>query len=113
MLNAMSRISDIVLHSSRKLQPLYSDNEARVLTYQLLQHYSGLSRAQLYACPEQELSCELVGKMETGLDGLLACKPLQYITGEAEFCGLPFVVNESVLIPRPETEEFVQWAVQT
>jgi release factor glutamine methyltransferase len=108
----MSRISDIVMHSIQKLQPLYSDNEARVLTYQLLQRYSGLSRAQLYACPEQELSCELVGKMEAGVDGLLACKPLQYITGEAEFCGLSFMVNESVLIPRPETEELVQWAVQ-
>jgi release factor glutamine methyltransferase len=94
------------------LQPLYPAEEARILTYQLLQHCLGLSRTQLYACPEWELSRNLVEKIGAGIDGLLACKPLQYITGEAEFCGLSFVVNESVLIPRPETEELVQWAVQ-
>jgi release factor glutamine methyltransferase len=108
----MFRISDIVAHSVQKLQPLYPLKEARVLAYQLLQHYSGLSRTQLYACSGQELSHDLVEKMEAGIDGLLACKPLQYITGEVEFCGMPFVVDESVLIPRPETEELVQWAVQ-
>jgi release factor glutamine methyltransferase len=94
------------------LQPLYPAREARVLLYQLLQHYSGFSRAQLYASPDRELSCELVTQIEAGVDALLVHKPLQYITGEAEFCGLSFAVNESVLIPRPETEELVQRAVQ-
>ena len=108
----MFRISDIVNRSTRRLQTLYPAHEARTLAFQLLQFYSGLSRAQLYAYPEQERSCDLVEKIEAGVDDLLADKPLQYITGEAEFCGLPFVVNESVLIPRPETEELVQWAVQ-
>jgi release factor glutamine methyltransferase len=94
------------------LQPLYPAREARVLLYQLLQHYSGLSRTQLYACSGQMLSRSLVEKLEAGVDALLAHKPVQYITGEAEFCGLSFTVNESVLIPRPETEELVQQAVQ-
>ena len=108
----MLRISDIMAHGAQRLQLLYPPQEARILTYQLLQHYSGLSRAQLYACGEQELSSDLVGRIKAGIDGLLASKPLQYITGEAEFCGLSFAVNESVLIPRPETEELVQHAVQ-
>lgn len=108
----MLRISDIIAHGTQRLQPLYPAQEARILTYQLLQYYSGLSRAQLYACPERELSHDLVEKIEAGIDGLLVSKPLQYITGEAEFCGLSFVVNESVLIPRPETEELVQHTVQ-
>jgi release factor glutamine methyltransferase len=47
--------------------------------------------------------------MEAGVADLLASKPLSYITGEAEFCGRSFAVNASVLIPRPETEELVQW----
>jgi release factor glutamine methyltransferase len=108
----MYPVSEVVAHSAKRLQPLYPAAEARTLAYQLLQHYAGLSRAQLYACPEQELSRELVEKIEAGVDALLACKPLQYITGKVEFCGLPFIVNEAVLIPRPETEELVQAAVQ-
>jgi release factor glutamine methyltransferase len=82
------------------------------MVYQLLQHYAGLSRTQLYACPEQKLPHDLMEKIEAAIDDLLTNKPLQYITGEAEFCGLPFMVNGSVLIPRPETEELVRLAVQ-
>jgi release factor glutamine methyltransferase len=107
----MYPVSAVVAHSAQRLQPLYPAAEAQTLAYQLLQHYAGLSRAQLYACPEQELSRELVEKIKAGVNALLACKPLQYITGEVEFCGLSFMVNEAVLIPRPETEELVQVAV--
>ena len=50
---------------------------------------------------------------ETVLAELKTHKPIQYILGETEFYGLPFLVNENVLIPRPETEELVDWALIT
>jgi release factor glutamine methyltransferase len=97
----------------QELQPLYSQNEARVLSYELLQHFGKLSRAQLHAFPETVVLPEVVPKIQTAVAGLLAHKPLQYITGETMFCGFPIAVSGAVLIPRPETEELVRWVVNS
>jgi release factor glutamine methyltransferase len=104
-------IAQLIAYSIHNLQTLYPANEARALSYNLLQHFSGLSHTQLHAFPDTELSQETTAQIHAAVNDLLRCKPLQYITGEAEFCGLTFAVNEAVLIPRPETEELVHWAI--
>jgi release factor glutamine methyltransferase len=76
----------------------------------LLMHAAHCDRAHLYAYGERELTeVEWIhyGRyLRERLDG----KPTQYITGHQEFWGLDFVVNPSVLIPRPETELVVETA---
>lgn len=58
------------------------------------------------------ISGKKIEKFEDAIKRLKNFEPIQYIIGVTEFSGLPFRVTESTLIPRPETEELVQWAIE-
>jgi release factor glutamine methyltransferase len=78
----------------------------------LLTHTLKKSRAWLLAHAEEELS----GEQEANYTALVSLRrkgePIQYITGETEFYGLPFRVTPEVLIPRPETEHLVEKVIE-
>jgi release factor glutamine methyltransferase len=105
-------VSAAQLHeqSQQQLQPLYSEGEARALSQALLQHFGKMPRTRLYAFPETEIPAEAVQNIHAAVAGLLAHQPLQYLLGETSFCGFPIEVSPAILIPRPETEELVEWA---
>ena len=92
-------------------QTILADNSGE--SDYLLSYVLGKDRAWLYAHPEHQLShtqskqlSQLAEKRKTG-------KPLAYLRGNQEFYGLDFVVNEAVLIPRPETEIAVECAINS
>jgi release factor glutamine methyltransferase len=85
---------------------------ARRDTETLLLHLVGKNRAWLMAHLDDDFAgCTAIGFAGL-LDRRLRGEPIQYITGETEFFGLPFKVTPDVLIPRPETEHLVEKAIE-
>lgn len=74
----------------------------------LLLHVLGKEKAWLMAHSDEELSGEQATHYVKLLERRFLGEPIQYITGHAEFYGLPFRVAPDVLIPRPETEHLVE-----
>ena len=79
----------------------------------LLAHLLKKKRLHLYLEFERELDETTLAELREMVKRRVAGEPLQYITGEAEFCGLKFMVDKRVLIPRPETELLVETVVKT
>jgi len=107
----MKTIKDVFTGFKQSLGGIYDANETEALTLLVVNEISGLSKAQIKAFPEKEISIELGESLNTILTRLQTGEPVQYILGHNEFYGLPFNVNPSVLIPRPETEELVEWVL--
>ena len=74
----------------------------------LLMHALGVGRTELFIRPERLLAEAEIARIASLIDRRLAMEPVQYITGEQEFYGLPFRVTRATLIPRPETELLVE-----
>ena len=107
----MKTIKDVFAVFKQGLGGVYDANETEALTLMVINETSGLSKAQIKAFPEKEISIEQSESLNTILIRLQIGEPVQYILGHAEFYGLPFKVNPSVLIPRTETEELVEWVL--
>lgn len=96
---------------TQELAPFYDEREAESFFHLTLEAFHKMKRLDLALNPNFEINDQQVMQWESVLSDLKTHKPIQYILGETEFFGLPFYVNENTLIPRPETEELVQWIV--
>ena len=92
-------------------QTILADNSGE--SDYLLSYVLGKDRAWLYAHPEHQLSHTQSGRLSQLAEKRKTGKPLAYLRGYQEFYGLGFVVNEAVLIPRPETEIAVECAINS
>lgn len=95
-----------------QLNGSYSHDEIGALTRLILEKVTGRSFSDILACKFTNLSDQTTRKIAEIIARLKNREPIQYIFGEADFWGLTFRVNRAVLIPRPETEELVQWIIE-
>ena len=91
------------------LYELYSDREAANIADWVIEHVTGQSKINRILYKDLPVSLEQQERLQNITSQLLAHKPVQYVLNEVWFAGLKFFVNEHVLIPRPETEELVEW----
>ena len=100
------------IYLKNNLVKIYDEREAANIAELVIEKISGLKRTERILNKQQVFNNEQVNIFEKYLQELMNHKPVQYVLNEAWFAGMKFFVDENVLIPRPETEELVEWIVQ-
>ena len=102
----MATRRETLLRIAEAIAELYGEVEARQIAEMVVLECGAISRNELLVEPDKEL---IINDIDRIISELLKWRPVQYVIGHEEFDGLVFEVSEGVLIPRPETEELVEW----
>ncbi|MEZ4802892.1 MAG: peptide chain release factor N(5)-glutamine methyltransferase [Gelidibacter sp.] len=105
------RLKDIQTIFHRELDAIYGKEEVDSFFYLLTDEFLGMQRLAFSLQPEFTITKEEEQPLFEALSRLKLEEPIQYILGKTEFFGLPFKVDKHTLIPRPETEELVDWII--
>jgi release factor glutamine methyltransferase len=96
-----------------QVAPFFDKEEAESFFYLIIENFRNLKRVDLVMQPDLFFSEPELIQLEQVIAELKLQKPIQYILGTTEFYGLQFQVNPHTLIPRPETEELVDWILKS
>ncbi len=96
----------------RKLAQSYDEGEAKAVARMVYEVRYGLTLSDIYIGKDTQLSLDCQAELEEITKRLLDNEPVQYILGQADFCGRTFHVEPGILIPRPETEHLCQLITQ-
>ena len=100
-------IREAILEITHRLERHRIPNP-RLCAEVLLAHVLDVTRTYLYTHDDRELAAEPAARLDAAVSERISGVPLQYIVGHQEFYGRDFLVNPSVLIPRPETEFIIE-----
>jgi release factor glutamine methyltransferase len=102
------QIQEAFLQLRKDLVALYDERESALIAHWVIEYITGLSRSARLIHQTDSLTVAQESDFHKFQQELLQWRPVQYVLGEAWFCGMKFFVDERVLIPRPETEELVE-----
>lgn len=96
----------------QRLQSIYDAQEATAIAHEVLWSVTGMEKMERLMKKDLTLTDEQQTRFDHYAAGLQKGEPMQYVLEEAWFMGRAFYVNNAVLIPRPETEELVDWIIK-
>lgn len=102
-----------IQYIKKELAELYPETEVQGFIRHLIEFYCGWNYTQQILNRNEKVGDTQFQQIEKAVLRLKKFEPIQYILGETEFMGMKLKVNPSVLIPRPETEELVNWIIET
>lgn len=105
------RVKQLIDKLQTSLSGTYEGHELTAIIRTICCDMLGIDTATYYLKEAVTLTTEQGTLLQGIIDRLRQGEPLQYIEGKVPFCGMEFAVNSSVLIPRPETAELVDWIV--
>jgi len=105
-------LNDIKQALKKQLAGQFESIELNPILSILIEHITGWDQLHQALHKDQPISAEQTLAFETAAAELAAGRPIQYITGKAWFMGESYTVSDHVLIPRPETEELVDWIIE-
>ena len=97
---------------TKELKKVYDSDELRNIIELVMEHITKMTRAEQVKNKIPYLTCHQLEDLDTITERLKKNEPVQYVLGEAWFAGMKFKVYKTVLIPRPETEELVDWVIK-
>ena len=101
--------SQFISHIKLVCSEIYNHSESQSIAYILAKDLFGESKIDIILNPNKEININIdINELS---DRLRSGEPIQYIIGKAEFCDLEFAIGKGALIPRPETEELINWIV--
>lgn len=95
-----------------KLRSIYPDGEASQITDWVMEKLTGSQKAERMLYKNEAITAAEELQLQQYTERLLKHEPVQYVLNESWFYGLKFYVDKNVLIPRPETEEMVDWIIR-